>query len=151
MSTVEIIGFALWVAADFALSLAATLIIVHRAVRLPEGQTLSGQFLTGWALTWGGSMLLLSILARALVFRRTTPWDVVLTWPWAVGPAVGVGCFVALTGQMESGSRLCDAPGGPCDTSWGIGAMLVSVAAAVFFGGAFVAVASLKRMLLGRG
>jgi hypothetical protein len=131
------------------LSFAATLTIVHRSVRLPLGRTLSEHFLAGWAVTWGGSMLVLSVVAGVLVFRRATPWDVVLTWPWLVGPIVGFSSFIASTPHMESGSRLCDAPaGGSCDTSWGLGAMLLALAAAVTLGGTFVAVASLKRALL---
>ena len=94
-------------------------------------------------------MMVLSIAAGVLVFQRATPWHVVLTWPWLVGPVVGFASFIALTPHMDAGSSLCDAPaGGSCDTSWGFGAMLLALAAAVTLGGAFVAVASLKRALL---
>ena len=145
----EIIAFGLWVFAEFALALAGTLAIVHRAVKLPLGAHRSGEYLVSWAATWCGSMLVLSGVAGALVFRRHTPWAVILTWPWLVGLVVGIGSFSALTGQMEGGSQLCTLPrGDSCDTSWGIGAMFLSLAAAVAFGGAFIVVASLKRFAL---
>jgi hypothetical protein len=150
LSTSEIVGFALWLVAEFALSLAATLVVVHRALGLQPGAQLSKHFLVAWAITWGGSMVLLSLLAGALVFRRHTPWVVVLTWPWVVGLAVAVAYDFGLSGQMDGG-RLCDAPrGGSCDISWGIGAMFLAVAAAAVLGGAFVSVASLKRLALRR-
>ena len=145
----EIVAFGLWMFAEFALAFAGTLVIVHRAVKLPLGAHLSNSYLVTWAATWSGSMLLLSSLAGALVFRRHAPWDVLLTWPWLVGFAVGIGSFSALTGQMEGGSRLCTLPhGDSCDTSWGIGAMFLSLAAAIALGGAFIGVASLKRFTL---
>ena len=147
--TTEIISFAVWFVAEFALSFAATLDIVHRGTRLPAGRTLSDHFLASWAVTWGGSMLLFAIVAGGVVFRRATPWGVVLTWPWLVGPVVGFASFIALTPHMDSGSRMCDAPaGGSCDTSWGLGAMLLSLVAAATLGTSFIAVASLKKALL---
>ena len=92
-------------------------------------------------------MLVLAMLAGALVFRRTTPWDVVLVWSWLVGPLVGVAFYFALSSQMDQGSRMCG-KAGPCDISWGFGAALISVFAAVVLGAAFVSTASLKRVLL---
>src|SRR5689334_4666996 len=88
VSNAELIGFVLWIFAEFALALAATLAIVHHAVALPRGGHLPTHFVIGWAVTWGGSMLGLSVLAGALVLRRTAPWDVVLTWPWLSGVPV---------------------------------------------------------------
>jgi hypothetical protein len=96
-------------------------------------------------------MVLLSLLAGGLVFRRHTPWVVILPWPWLVGLAVAVAYDSGLSGQMDGGSRLCDAPqGNSCDTSWGIGAMFLAFAAAAVLGGTFVTVASLKRLVLRR-
>jgi hypothetical protein len=93
-------------------------------------------------------MVLLSLLAGGLVFRRHTPWVVILTWPW-LGLAVAVAYDFGLSGQMDGGSRLCDAPrGGSCDTSWGDGAMFLAFPAAAVLGGTFVA--SLKRLVLRR-
>jgi hypothetical protein len=50
-------------------------------------------------------MVLLSLLAGGLVFRRHTPWVVILTWPWLVGLAVAVAYDSGLSGQMDGGSR----------------------------------------------
>jgi hypothetical protein len=147
----EIIGFALWMIAEFALSLAAIIVIVHRAVGLPHGAHLSNHFLVTWAITWAGVMLVLSLLAGGLVFRRDTPWEVILTWPCLVGLAVAISYFFGLSGQLDAGSRLCDAPhGGSCDTTWGFGAVALGLAAAIVLGGAFVSVAALKRLALRR-
>ncbi len=136
-----------WCATVFALSLTATLIIVHHAVALPRSARLETHFLAVWAITWGGSLLLLSILAGLLVFRRTTAWDVVLTWPWLVCGAVGLGYMFGLSGQMDAGSKLCDAPaGGSCDTAWGLGGILLSLVAGLVLGGTFVASLSVRRL-----
>ena len=148
VSNGELIGFVSWVVGEFALALAATLLIVHRAVALPKGDRLHTHFLIGWAVTWGGSMLVFSLVAGALVFRRTAPWDVVLTWPWLVGVAVFVAYMFGLSGQMDQGSRLCGTQSGGCDLSWGFGGLLVGGVAAVALGGVFVAAASLKRLLV---
>lgn len=138
----------LWLVAESALSLTATLLLVHRTVALPKGGTLSTHYFATWAVTWGGTMFVLAVIAGAFAFRRVTPWNVVLTWPWAVGPAVGIASFAALTGQMDGGSKLCTLPkGDSCDTSWGFGMILLSIAAAGVLGGTFIAVASLKRLL----
>jgi hypothetical protein len=150
VSNGELIGFLLWVVAEFALALAATLVIVHRAVALPKGEQLHSDFLVGWGATWGVPMLVLSALAGALVFRRTTPWDVVLTWPWLIGVAVFLACEFGLSGQMDQGSRLCGPQSGGCDLSFGFGNALVGGAMAVVLGVAFVAAASLKRLLVRR-
>ncbi len=96
-------------------------------------------------------MLMLSALAGALVFRRTAPWDVVLTWPWLVGVAAFLACEFGLGGQVDQGSRLCGQQSGGCDLSFGFGNALVGGAAAVILGVAFVATASLKRLLLRGG
>jgi hypothetical protein len=150
VSNGELIGFLLWVVAEFALALAATLVIVHRAVALPKEEQLHSDFLVGWAATWGVPMLVLSALAGALVFRRTTPWDVVLTWPWFIGVAVFLACEFGVGGQMDQGSRLCGQQSGGCDLSFGFGNALVGGAAALVLGVAFVAAASLKRLVVRR-
>ncbi len=148
LSKPEFVALAVWGIAIFALSLAATLVIVHRAVALAPSGHLTNHFLVVWAVTWGGSMLLVSILAGMFVFRRATPWQVVLTWPWLVGGAVGLAWMVGLSGQMDAGSKLCDAQAnGSCDNAWGLGAILLSVAAALVLGGTFVFTATLRRML----
>ena len=116
VSNAEVIGFVAWLTANFAISLASTHVIVDRALELPAGASLGNHFLIGWAATRGGALLLLSIIAGSVVFRRRTPWDVVLTWPWLVGPVVGVAYFSALNGQMDAGSKLCDAPAGSSST-----------------------------------
>ena len=150
VSNSEVVGFLLWVLAEFALALAATVAIVHRAVALPNGDHLHSDFLVGWGATWGVPMLVLSVLAGALVFRRTAPWDVVLTWPWVIGVAVFLACEFGLGGQMDQGSRLCGQQSGGCDLSFGFGSALVGGAAAIVLGVAFVAAASLKRLLVRR-
>jgi hypothetical protein len=150
VSNSELMGFLLWVVAEFALTLAATLVIVHRAVVLPKGAQLPSDFLVGWGATWGVPMLVLSALAGAVVLRRTAPWDVVLTWPWLIGIAVFFACEFGLGGQMDQGSRLCGQQSGGCDLSFGFGSALVGGAAAVVLGVTFVAAASLKRLLVRR-
>ena len=150
MSNGELIAFILWAVAEFALTLTATLAIVHRAVALPRGSQLPTHFLIGWGVTWGGSMLGLSLVGGLLVFRRTAPWDVVLTWPWLVGVAVFLAFMLGLSGQMDQGSRLCGNQTGGCDLSWGFGGVIVGGVAAIVLGGAFVVAASLKRLLLRR-
>ncbi|HZS31536.1 MAG TPA: hypothetical protein VFA37_09785 [Gaiellaceae bacterium] len=151
MSNGELIAFVLWGVVEFALALSAILVIVHRAVALPHGSRLPTHFLIGWAVTWGGAMVGLSLLGGALVFRRTAPWDVVLTWPWLVGGAVFVAYMLGLSGQMDQGSRLCGNQPGGCDLSWGFGGAIVGGAAAPVLGGTFAVGASLKRLLLRRG
>lgn len=148
VSEPEIIAYIAWLAATFAVSLAATLVIVHHATALHPKTQLTTHFLVVWAATWGGSLLLLSILAGLLAFRRTTPWEVILTWPWLVGLAVGIAYFGGLTGQMDAGSKLCDAPAnGSCDTAWGLGAIALSLTAALALGGTFITAATLRRLL----
>lgn len=56
MSEPEIIAFIVWLAATFAVSLAATLVIVHRAVAPPPKAELTVHFLVVWGATWGGSL-----------------------------------------------------------------------------------------------
>jgi len=144
----EVIAYVAWLAVTFAVSLVATLVIVHHAIALPPKAELASHFLVVWASTWGGSLLLLSILAGALVFRRTTAWEVVLTWPWLVGLTVGIAYFAGLTGQMDAGSKLCNASAnGSCDTAWGLGAIALSLAAALALGGTFITAATLRRLL----
>ena len=148
MPQVEVIAFFAWLAATFALSLAATLVIVHRALALPPKGELSTHLLLRWGVISGGSLLLLAVLAGVLVFRPTTPWNVVLTWPWLIGLTVGAGYFFGLAGHMDGGSKLCDAPqNGSCDNAWGLGAVLLSFVAAVVLGGVFVSVVALRRLL----
>jgi len=148
VSEPEIFAYIAWLVATFAVSLAATLVVVHRAISLHPRAELTIHFLIVWGATWGGSVLLLSILAGALVFRRATPWEVVLTWPWLAGLTVGVGYFAGLTGHMDGGSKLCDAPAnGSCDTAWGLGAVVLSIAASLALGGTFIVTATLKRLL----
>ncbi|HZS30908.1 MAG TPA: hypothetical protein VFA37_06590 [Gaiellaceae bacterium] len=144
---IQVVSFILWICAEFALSLAAALAIEHRAARLPIHAQFSHHFMVMWAITWGGSILLLALLAGALVFRRTTPWDILLTWPWLVGPVVGAAFYFALTGQMHPGTWFCGRSGSEdaCNFGLGIGSGLLSVAAAIVVGGTFISVASLKR------
>ena len=150
VSNGELIGFVLWLCGEFALALAATVVIVHRAVALPRGGRFPTHFLLDWAVTWGGSMFVLSLLAGALVFRRTAPWDVLLTWPWLSGVAVFLAYMFGLSGQMDEGSRLCGRQRGGCDLSFGFGGLVVGVAATVVLGGSFVASSSFKRLVLRR-
>jgi hypothetical protein len=113
-------AFALWVLANFALTLGATLAIVNRAVSLPADERLTNRFLVVWALEWGGPMVVACVLGGLFVFKRSTPWRTLLTWPWLVGVVVGLAYLVGLSGQMDSGSRLCDAPpNSSCDDAWG--------------------------------
>ncbi len=149
VSNAEVVGLVAWLTATFAISFASTHALVDRALALPAGASLGNHFLIGWAETRGGALLLLSIIAGCVVFRRRTSWEVVLTWPLLVGPVVGIAYFTALTGQMDGGSRFCDAPAGSsCDTAFGFGAILIALAAAVVLGGTFIAAAALKRLLL---
>jgi len=143
----QFVSFLVWLCAEFALSFAATLVIKHHALGLPVGATFSGHYLAAWAATWGASTLLLALLAGALVFRRSTPWDVVLVWPLLVGPVVGAAFYFALVDQMDQGSRMCGKQNS-CDISWGFGAVVVSVAASIVLGAAFISTASLKRLVL---
>lgn len=148
LSRAEFASFALWMLVNFALALGATLVIVHRAVSLPVGGQLTEHFIVAWALEWGGAMLGASILGGLFVFRRSTSWQTLLTWPWLVGVMIGLAYMFGLSGQMDSGSRLCDAPAGSsCDNAWGLGAWLVGGLAAAVLGGTFVASAALARVL----
>jgi hypothetical protein len=64
------------------------------------------------------------------------------------GLAVGIGYFLGLARYMDGGSALCDAPpDGSCSTAWGVGADLLSVAAAVVLGGTFVTTATASRLV----
>ncbi len=147
----EFAAFALWVLVAFALTLGATLSIVHRAVALPAGEQLSNRFLVAWALEWGAPMVVASVLGGLFVFRRSTPWKTLLTWPWLVGVVVGLGYVVGLSGQMDSGSKLCDAPPkSSCDDAWGLGAWLLGFGGAVLLGGIFIVSATLARVTMGR-
>jgi len=148
VSKPEIAGFAAWCGAVFALSLIASIVIEHRVVELHRSSHLSNHFLAAWAATWGGSILLLTVLAGVLLFRQATAWQVILTWPWLVGPVVGLAWFLAFTGQMDGGSKLCEAPAnGSCDTAWGLGAIFLSIGAALVLGGTFVAAATMTRVV----
>lgn len=129
------------------MSLAATVVLVRKAVVLPPHGQFGQRFLLDWVVAWPGTMLVLSVIAGGLVVRRGAPWRVVLAWPLLVGPTVGVGFLFALMPQMEPGSQLCHmSNGGSCDTMWGLGAAVMGVAALFALGGSFVAVASLKRL-----
>jgi len=148
LSRREFATFAVWMVVNFTLTLGATLAIVHRAVSLPSGERLSSRFLVAWALAWGGPMILAAVIGGLLVFRRSTSWQTLLTWPWLVGVAFGLAYVIGVSGQMDAGSRLCDAPSGSsCDNAWGLGAWLLGFVAAVVLGGTFVASASLARVL----
>jgi hypothetical protein len=148
VSNFDVAGFVVWIATTFAVAMTATLDITHTARALPESQDLSSQYLIWWAERYGGALLALSILAGLILFWRATPWEVVLSWPWLAGPAVGLAFFLSLTPYMDGGTRMCDAPmGGSCDTAWGIGAALVSIAAGVALGGPCVALVSGRRLL----
>jgi hypothetical protein len=148
LSRREFSAFAVWMIVNFALTLGATLAIVHRAVSLPAGERLSNHFLVVWALEWGSPVVFAAVLGGLFVFRRSTSWQTVLTWPWLVGVVVGLAYTIGVSGQMDSGSKLCDAPSGSsCDNAWGLGAWLLGFGSAVLLGGTFVASASLARIL----
>lgn len=138
--------FACWCAAVFGLSLTCTLVIVHRAASSPTHH-LPGHYLATWAATAAGSFLVVALLGGLVVFRRQTPWGVVLLWPLFGGPVVALGFFVGLSGQMEAGSALCKAPAGSsCDTSWGFGALAVGVVAAAALWAVFTTGFVLKKL-----
>ena len=135
-----------WCAALFGLSLAFTLAIVHRAVS-NGAQRLPGHYLVGWGVAAGASFLFVAALGGLVVFPSRTPWHVALLWPLLSGPAVATGYFFGLTGQMESGSTLCDASAnGSCDTAWGLGAVVVAIASAIVLGTLFAAAFTTKRL-----
>jgi hypothetical protein len=145
LSRREFAAFSAWIVLTFALALAATLVAVHRAVSLASGEQLSSRYLMTWGLEWGGAMILAAILGGLFVFRRSTSWQTVLTWPWLVGLVVGLAYDIGLSGQMDAGSTLCNSPN-DCDTAWGLGAWLLGFVAAVVLGGVFVASATLTRL-----
>jgi hypothetical protein len=148
LSRREFATFVVWMVVNFALTLGATLAIVHRAVSLAVGERLSNDFLVVWAVEWGGPMVIAAVLAGLFVFRRSTSWQTLLTWPWLVGVVVGLAYLIGVSGTMDSGSKLCDAPTrSSCDNAWGLGAWLLGFVAAVVLGGTFVASASLARVL----
>jgi hypothetical protein len=135
-----------WCAALFGLSLAFTLAIVHRAVS-NGAPRLPGHYLVGWGVAAGASFLIVAVLGGLVVFPSRTPWHVALLWPLVSGPAVATGYFFGLTGQMESGSTLCDASAsGSCDTAWGLGAVVVAIASAIVLGTLFAAAFTTKRL-----
>ena len=143
----EFLAFGFWVATVFALSLASTLVIVHKAIALPRSAQLDDHFLLVWAAASGGSLLIVSFLAGIVVFRRATPWRTVLTWPWLAGGAVGAAWWLGLSGQMDAGSRLCDAPANSsCDNAWGLGTVVLTAVAAIVLGATFMTGATLRRL-----
>lgn len=117
MSEPEIIAFIVRLAATFAVSLAATLVIVHRAVAPPPKAELTVHFLVVWGATWG---------ARSAQPRQQVPQR------RRGDEGAAERYFAGLTGQMDGGSKLCDASAnGSCDNAWGLGAILLSLAAAL--------------------
>jgi hypothetical protein len=135
-----------WCAAVFGLSLAFTLAIVHRAVSNPTHH-LPSHYLVGWGVVAGASFVIVAVLGGLVVFPKQTPWHVALLWPLLSGPAVATGYFFGLTGQMESGSTLCDASAnGSCDTAWGLGAVVIAIASAIILGTLFAAAFTTKRL-----
>src|SRR5579872_6217957 len=142
----EFVAFVGWGIAVFTLALLATLTIVHQASA--SRRSIDGRYLVIWGLTWGGSILALTLVAGLVVFRRERSWSTVLTWPWLIGPVVGFAYFLGASGQSDAGSKLCNAPtGGSCDTAWGLGAILLSVAAGVVLSGSFIMASTLRRLL----
>jgi hypothetical protein len=143
----DLVRFGCWCGLLFALSLAATLSIVHEAVSHPSVQ-LSHHYLVVWAAGTAGSLLAASLLGGLLVFRRETPWSVAGLWPLLAGPAVAVGYFFGVSGQMDAGSALCDARvGGSCDAAWGFGAIVIAVVAGAALGTLFSVAFALKRFI----
>jgi hypothetical protein len=144
----EHILFVCWCAAAFVLSLVLTLAVVHRAVsRAPH--PLPGHYIELWAAIVGLSLMLLAFLGGVIVFGRETPWTVVALWPLLGGPLVAVGYLLGVSGQMQAGSALCDAPAnGSCDTAWGFGAIVVGIFAAVLLGVVFTGTFALRRLVI---
>jgi hypothetical protein len=142
------VRYGAWLAATFGVSLAATLVIVHRALALRPKQDLSEHYLAVWGIAAGGSLAFLAVIAGMCVFRRNAPWDIVLTWPWLAGLAVGLGYFFGLSDQTEGTSKLCDAPANSsCDNAWGLGAALFSLIGATVLGSLFIAALCVRRGL----
>jgi hypothetical protein len=138
---------ALWLTTNLVVSWKAVSIVIDRAVKLPPGAELSTHYVEVTGATVVAVLLVAAVVAGAVTFRRDAPWHLVLLWPWTVGLAIGIGADVGASPQMDGGSRLCDLPRGySCDTSWGMGAMLLGIAAAIVLGGAFVLVASARRL-----
>jgi hypothetical protein len=147
VSGLEVARFSGWCLTSLLVTVASTAVLVREAVRLPVHATLTAQYVVTWMSVWLGLLLLLSVVAGVVVFRRTTPWRVVLTWPWLVGPAVGFGFFIAVAPYADGPNRLCPQVGGSCDTAWGMGAMFLSVLAACVVGGVFIAAATVWRWI----
>jgi hypothetical protein len=144
----EHILFACWCAAAFVLSLALTLAIVHRAVSSTP-HLLTSHYVEVWAAISGGSLALLAVLGGLIVFGRKTPWSVVALWPLLGGPLVAAGYLFGVSGQMDAGSALCEAPAnGSCDTAWGIGAVAVAIFAAAVLGAVFTGTFALRRLVI---
>jgi hypothetical protein len=137
--------FVVWCVGLFAVSLTATLAIVHRAVaRAPH--SVATHYIVVWAATAGGLLVLLAILGGLLVFRPATRWKVVVCWPLLGGAVVASGYWFGIAGQMNSGSTLCPA-NNSCDISWGLGAAALAVASAIALAGLFAATFALRRLL----
>jgi hypothetical protein len=147
VSNGEIVRFAIWCGAVLAGGVAATATLVHAAKAQPPGSESAG-WLVHWAAYSGPLVVLVSTLGGFLVFRRATTWQVTATWPWLSGPIFASGYFLALsaTGQTDAHSVLCDSTQ-PCDTSFGLGAVILAVAAGPPLGGLFIAAHALKRLV----
>jgi hypothetical protein len=135
-----------WYGVSFIVSLVATLAIVRAALAHPS-EHLSRHYLVVWATCSGGSLLLASLLGGLFALRRETPIRMAVPWSLLVGPAVAVGYLFGVSGQMDAGSALCDAPAaGSCDTEWGFGAVAIAVVAGLVLGAVFSAAFALRRL-----
>jgi hypothetical protein len=141
----EVVRFASWVVVMIATAAVSTAKIVSEA-EAHSPVRLSNRYVVWWGVITLGSIVLLSILGGLLVFRLDAKWDIAATWPWLGGLMVGAGAFVTLSamGQTDPGSVSCTGSQ-PCDTAFGLGAALLSVAAAIPIGIAFVGAYGLRR------
>jgi hypothetical protein len=136
-----------WCLLSGVVSFGATRALVDVAVALPPGDEINSDYLARWAIVTGGSLLALALIAGLVVFDRTAPWEVLLTWPWLVGFAIALGAYIALGDQMNGGSQLCEQPAGTsCDTAWGFGAMILGVGTGIVFGSVCLAAAAVRRL-----
>jgi hypothetical protein len=146
VANAEVIRFGIWATLLLAVVVASNAVIVREAeARAPSH--LSSHYVALWGVACGGSLLFLSLLGGLLVFRGETKWEVATTWPFLGGILVGMGSFVTVSamGQTDPGSVSCTGTQ-PCDTAFGLGAALLSVAAAIPIGGLFIGAYGLKRL-----
>jgi hypothetical protein len=138
---------ATWNGAVFVVVLSFTLALTRHAVG-SDSHNVSAHYLVAWVTTGAASLALLAVVGGLVVFRRDAPWSAVLLWPLLSGVAVGAGCVFGLSGQIDGGSALCDAPAGSsCDTAWGLGAWVLGIASAVVLTGLFAASFAARRLV----